>query len=116
MSSSFFLTRQTANLMEDFTRELKAGAALVLLYGESGVGKTRLLQELGESRLADSRIHWLDLSERSDGDDSLQDNSRQIESIFTSAHQGDIIIADHFEVALKKIRHQLFLRRFRPVL
>ena len=109
MSSSFFLTRQTANLMEDFTRELKAGAALFLLYGESGVGKTRLLQELGESRLADSRIHWLDLSERSDGDDSLQDNSRQIESIFTSAHQGDIIIADHFEVALKKIRHQLFL-------
>jgi len=24
--------------MEDFTRELKAGAALFLLYGESGVG------------------------------------------------------------------------------
>jgi ATP-dependent Clp protease ATP-binding subunit ClpA len=36
------MTRQSANLMEDFSRELKAGAALFLLYGESDVGKTRL--------------------------------------------------------------------------
>jgi septal ring-binding cell division protein DamX len=95
--------------MEDFTRELKAGAALFLLYGESGVGKTRLLQELSQSRLADSRIHWVDLSEGSTSGDSLQDDSRQIESLFSSAQQGDIIIADHFEAALKKTRHQLFV-------
>ena len=109
MTSPFFLTRQTANLMEDFTRELKAGAPLFLLYGESGVGKTRLLQELGQSRLADRRIHWLDLSEGSGSEDTLQDNSRGVEAIFTSAKQGDIIITDHFEMALQKTRHQLFL-------
>jgi len=95
--------------MEDLTRELKVGAALFLLYGESGVGKTRLLQELSQNRLADSRVHWVDLGEGSSSGDSLQDNSRQIESLFSSAQQGDIIIADHFETALKKIRHQLFV-------
>ena len=44
MTSPFFLTRQSANLMEDFRRELKAGAALFLRYGESGVGG--ILQEI----------------------------------------------------------------------
>ena len=95
--------------MEDFTRELKAGAALFLLYGESGVGKTRLLRELSQSRLAGSRVHWLDLNEGSDSDDSLQDNSRQVETVFATAQQGDIIVADHFEMALQKTRHQLFV-------
>ena len=46
MNESFFLTKQTANLMEDFDRELKAGPALFLLYGDTRVGKSRLLQEL----------------------------------------------------------------------
>lgn len=109
MTNPFFLTRQSANLMEDFTRELKAGAALFLLYGESDVGKTRLLQELSQNRLADSRIHWLDLNKDNDSADSLHDHAREIETVFASARQGDIIIADHFESSLKKARHQLFL-------
>ena len=56
-----------------------------------------------------SRIHWLDLSEGNRNDDNLQDNSKGVETIFASAQQGDIIIADHFEKALKKTHHQLFL-------
>jgi hypothetical protein len=109
VTSPFFLTRQAANLMEDFTRELKAGAALFLLYGESDVGKTRLLRELSQNRLADSSIHWLDLSEDDNSDDSMPDHGREVETVFARAQQGDIIIADHFEKALKKTRHQLFL-------
>jgi len=95
--------------MEDFTRELKAGAALFLLYGESDVGKTRLLQELSQNRLADRRIHWLDLNKDNDSVDSMHDHAREVETVFASAQQGDIIIADHFEMSLKKARHQLFL-------
>ncbi len=44
----------------------------------------------------------------STSDDSLQDNSRQVETVFATAQQGDIIIADHFEMTLQKTRHQLF--------
>ena len=95
--------------MEDFTRELKAGATLFLLYGESDVGKTRLLQELSQNRLAERRVHWLDLNKDNDAIDSLHDFGREIETVFASAQQGDIIIADHLEMSLKKARHQLFL-------
>ena len=103
------MTRQSANLMEDFSRELKADAALFLLYGESDVGKTRLLQELSQNRLADRRVYWLDLDKDKDEADSMQDHAREVETVFAGAQQSDIIIADHFELSLKKARHQLFL-------
>lgn len=109
VSKPFFLTRQTANLMEDFVRELKAGSALFLLYGDHGVGKTRLLQELNRSRLGEMRIHWIDLRSGDGSDDERLDRSADIEKLFETAGSGDVIIADHFETALKKTRHQLFL-------
>lgn len=109
MSKPFFLTRQTANLMEDFTRELKAGASLFLIYGDKGVGKTRLLRELSQKRLSSGKIHWIDLSARDTGDETPQGSGAEVEAIFNAATNGDIIIADHFESALKKARHQLFL-------
>ena len=109
VSNPFFLTRQTANLMEDFVRELKADVSLFVLYGESGVGKTRLLEELKRTRLTDAKIHWIDLKAGGTGDISLVDSSAMVEDIFAGAQPGDIIIADHFEVALLKTRHQLFL-------
>ena len=109
VTKPFFLTRQTANLMEDFTRELKAGASLFFLYGDEGVGKTRLLQELSQKRLSDTSIHWIDLGEKqTDGQAQLEGGSN-VEAVFEAAGSGDIIIADHFEAGLKKTRHQLFL-------
>lgn len=109
VSKPFFLTRQSANLMEDFARELNQGSALFFLYGESGVGKTRLLRELIQSRLSDRAIYWLDLDPESGNDETRMDPSAEIEALFAAAGNGDIIIADHFEIALKKSRHQLFL-------
>ncbi len=108
MDSPYFLTRQTANLMEDFARELAAGSAVYLLYGEPRVGKTRLLQELWHSRLGDVTVHWIDLAIAAD-DIADADLSDEIERLFEQAAPGDVIIADHFESTLKKNRHQLFL-------
>lgn len=106
MSIPFFLTRQTANLMEDFVRELNQSSALFLLYGDNGVGKTRLLQELGKSRLSERAIYWIDLDSGDGSDEILMDRSAEVEALFAEAGEGDIIIADHFESAIKKSRHQ----------
>jgi AAA+ ATPase superfamily predicted ATPase len=109
VSNPFFLTRQTANLMEDFLRELKSATSLYFLYGDSGVGKTRLMRELSRNRMPDARIRWVNLSPDGSGEESSEAGSAAIEAIFSSAQSGDIIIADQFETALKKTRHQLFL-------
>ena len=95
--------------MEDFARDLKAATGLYLIYGDSGVGKTRLLEELVQTRLAENKIRWMDLQAGSSGDGALVDSSVMIEETFALARPGDIIVADHFEMALKKTRHQLFL-------
>lgn len=47
----FFLTRQTANVMEDLTDLLKQAGAVCYLYGAKGVGKTRFLDEFLIARL-----------------------------------------------------------------
>lgn len=109
MNESFFLTRQTANLMEDFDKELKADPALYLLYGETRVGKSRLLQELIKTRLGDRRVHGIELRSGAKDGKGKQDRSVEIEKTFASARPGDIIVADHFESALKKTRHQLLV-------
>ena len=95
--------------MEDFTRELNQGPTLFLVYGETGVGKTRLLRELSETRLSERAIYWIDLDSEDGSDETRMDRSAEVEALFAAAGNGDIIIADHFEMALKKTRHQLFL-------
>lgn len=107
----FFLTRQTANLMEDFDREIRRGGALYVLHGEAGVGKSRLLRELEANRLADLAHRFVDLADGADPDDAGdvdgQPPPRRIGSLFEDAAPGELIIADHFERASRKRRHQL---------
>jgi len=95
--------------MEGFVRDLKSSAGVYLLYGDEGVGKTRLLEELAHSRLQDVEVRWIDLKAGGSGEGALVDSSILIEDTFATAKTGDVIIADHFELALKKTRHQLFL-------
>ena len=95
--------------MEDFAREIKAGSALFLLYGDERVGKSRLLEELIKTRLGDNRVHGIELRSTDQDGKGSQDRSAEIEKTFVRAREGDTIIADHFEAALKKTRHQLFL-------
>ncbi|MCK5665155.1 MAG: ATP-binding protein, partial [Thiotrichaceae bacterium] len=47
----FFLTRQSANIMEDLSRRLKQAGSISLLYGPEGIGKSRLLYQFVETRL-----------------------------------------------------------------
>ena len=116
MGDQFFLTRQTANLLEDFTREIDKGSSLFLLYGIRSVGKSRLLRELTNRGIPGRKFCWIDFKtenvdssiqiELSDADaDGL---ASDIQELMEVADERDIIIVDHFELASNKVKHQLF--------
>jgi hypothetical protein len=107
IDAAYFLTRQIANLQEDFGREIKNGASLFLLYGDEGVGKTRLLEELVLTRFNGLRTYWVDCKESVDETNSPTKLSFGLEHILDNASIGDIIVADHFELATNKIKHKL---------
>ncbi|MFT5226493.1 MAG: hypothetical protein ACI8XX_002253 [Polaribacter sp.] len=107
IDTPYFLTKQTANLQEDFVREIKNSASLFLLYGEEGVGKTRLLEELVSTRLNGWRIHWVDCKKRVDEANEAIELGSVFERTLDIATIGDVIVADHFELATNKMKHQL---------
>ncbi len=102
MNTSFFLTRQTANLMEDFVRELASNSAFYLLYGSAGVGKTRLLTELKGRRLTDRKVVFVDLAE------GVYPGDESFHQLIEGADDNAIVILDHFDQASNKSRHSVF--------
>ena len=107
IDTAYFLTRQIANLQEDFAREIKNGASLFLLYGDEGVGKTRLLEALVSTRFNGLRTHWIDCKESVDEANAPTKLGFELEQTLDNASIGDIIVADHFELATNKIKHKL---------
>ena len=74
--------------MEELVRELKANHGLYLIHGDDGVGKTRLLEELARSSLADSKVFWMDLQAGGAGEGVLVDSSEMIERSFFQCQSG----------------------------
>ena len=111
--NQFFLTRQSANLMEDFIREIGRSSSLFLLYGDESIGKSWLLRELTGKRLAVDRVSWIDFKQTPCTEDnnsvsvSVADASK-ISSLLETANDAELIIVDHFEAASNKARHALF--------
>ncbi len=84
-------------------RELGRGSSLFLLYGDSGVGKSRLLQQITKRRLQDQSAKFIDFK------NSAADNSTEtIKAIADSTKCAGVIIFDHFEAASNKAQHQIF--------
>ena len=102
----YFLTRQTANLREGFCQELTNNASLFLLYGESQVGKTHFLNEFVSTHLKHSKVHWIDFKGSAEPDTALELMSK-VERILNLATTDSIIVADHFEMATNKLKHQI---------
>lgn len=103
MNSPFFLTPQIANLMEDFTREIARDSSLYLLFGEAGVGKSRLLRNLRDSRLQGKTVHFVDFEEQ-----DATSMSDRIGTLAETAQVEEVIIIDHFESAPNKAQQQVF--------
>ncbi len=115
-NKAFFLTRQTANLMEDFARETSQSSSVYLLYGDASVGKSRVLDELASRHFSGNSIHRIDfnteIDRKEERNESAVGNSNEmagkIQRVIQNASDHDIIIADHFESASNKTRHQIF--------
>ncbi len=89
--------------MEDFIQEIGRGSSMYLLYGDSGVGKSRLLQQMKKHRLLDRQVRIVDFE-----DDTVENFYETIKAIAELAKSTDVIIFDHFEVASNKAQHQIF--------
>lgn len=93
--------------MEDFVREINRTSSVFLLYGNNGVGKSRLLKQLTSLRLTEFKTYWVDfrqLEESGDGDNM----TAQVERAAETASKGDVIVFDHFEKASNKAQSQIF--------
>ena len=116
INDPFFLTRQTANLLEDFAREINKSSSLFLLYGVASVGKSRLLRELTNRGISGRKFHWIDF--KSDMADPGMKNelpdahengfTNTFQALMEAADEHDVIIVDHFELASSESRHRLF--------
>jgi septal ring-binding cell division protein DamX len=112
----FFLTRQTANLMEDFVREIEDTSSLFLLYGDKSVGKSWLLRELTSRRFKPGKFHWLDFKNSNASSvvkaeatiSSSAQGAPDISNLMEKVGEGELIIVDHFELASNKAQHALF--------
>ena len=107
---SFFLTRQTANLMEDFAREISRSSSIFLLYGDAWAGKSRVLDELARRHFSGKIIHRIDFNTDKDRKDEASSNelAGKLQRLTQDASDHDIIMIDHFESASNKARHQIF--------
>lgn len=84
-------------------REIGRGSSLFLLYGEEGVGKSRLLLKLKTDRLADKSVQFIDF-----GTETQNLSSEHVKEIAAGAADTGIIIFDHFDSASNKSQQQIF--------
>ena len=61
-----FLTRQHQEALAKCQYAIAQKMGVSTIYGDIGAGKTRMLEELAQSRLGDTRIHWIQTDSGSD--------------------------------------------------
>ena len=108
VNNPYFLTHQSANLMEDFAREIDRSSSLFLLYGTTGVGKSRLLAQFRTQRLSEVNSHWVDFNQATSNNAHPVDLALELKQLAEEAATGDVIFIDHFEAGSNKAQHQLF--------
>lgn len=105
----FFMTRQIANVLEDLDRQISSTASISLLYGVSGVGKSRLLQQFISSRLQNSHTIYLNFS--ADGtyvhNDSSFSQLQFSDNILQRLEAHTVLVLDQFEHALSEVQRRI---------
>ncbi|MFT7671762.1 MAG: hypothetical protein ACI845_000164 [Gammaproteobacteria bacterium] len=113
MAEKYFLTPQTANLMEDLYREIGSRSSLFLLYGVKGIGKSSFVHQFLRSREFSGAVVSLDFTpdkycKSAEGGGNTIPDAKAINHTFENCQNTDLIIIDHLEEAGQKARHQIF--------
>ena len=98
----FFLTRQSANILQDLARRCESPAAISVLYGLGGVGKSCLLSHFAQKYAQGQKCFHLCFDER-DGfhafgkPASTQPQSQLESALLQRLPKGSILLLDQFE-------------------
>ncbi|MCK5665986.1 MAG: ATP-binding protein, partial [Thiotrichaceae bacterium] len=105
----FFLTRQSANLMEDLLSRLKQSGSISLLYGPRGIGKSCLLNQFVANRLTSDNSVFVQFNANNTFKEGL-DGEVEFECDTFFTHQisrlkpGSTLVIDQFDDAPEEIQ------------
>ncbi len=109
-TNPFFITRRSANLMEDLHRQVSNAGAVCLIYGVEGVGKSRLIRQFISTRLNGSRVKFCRLSSDGfflDDDHRLHAFENLMPSILNTTSSNYFWVIDQLEFASEDFLQQL---------
>ena len=112
-TSLFFLTHQSANIIEDLTRSLHQKSIVNLIFGEPGVGKSRLIQQFTQTRLSENQYVWISFDAQGQyqyvlGNQPLDHQRNFMSKVMSDIPDQAILILDHFEYAISEIKTRVF--------
>lgn len=112
MPFQYFLTQQSANIIEDMTRCLKQSTQANLIYGISGVGKSCLIQHFIKTRLNQSTYVFIDFLTDKRFQNSQHPNLFESQMDFTNQvlealENHSVLILDHFENASSDVKNNI---------
>jgi len=105
----FFLTRQSANIMEDLLRRLKLSGSISLLYGQRGIGKSSLLNKFVSNRLTPENSVFVRFNANKTFNEGLEgDVEFKSDTFFTQQisrlKSGSTLVIDQFDNAPEEIQ------------
>ncbi len=106
----FFLTRQSANIMEELLRRLKLAGSISLVYGARGTGKSHLLDHFLQTRLQADEVILVRFTRQqscfvttTEGE-SLLSNDLVFSQVLSGLNENLILVIDQFELARPELQ------------
>jgi hypothetical protein len=109
--SPFFITRQSANILEDMSRLVQDAGSICLVYGREGVGKTTLLHHFLVRRQGHRKFRFLSLTADGQCVARFQDVSDDVcpftLSTLNELARDELLVIDDFHFASSHDKQQL---------
>lgn len=111
--SLFFLTHQSANIIEDLTRSLHQKSIVNLIFGLPGVGKSRLIRQFIQTRLTENQCVLIDFIEHGQyknvfGGQQLDHQRNFMSKVISDIPDQTTLILDQFDSAISEVKTRVF--------